>query len=187
MTESAIIRRAGKGDAAELAILADICSHGFASWFWYGAVLDGSKETAFEQGRCFMRSDTHRAAWKDASVAVIDDEIAGLVIGHAIEPSTAGETAPHPVVEPLLALQKTLAGHWYVDTLGVYRRHRGKGLGKRLLEHEMARGEGRPISLITEAITTRRSGSTGRAASPKLPADGPYRCSPTARNTTGCC
>ena len=36
------IRPAERRDAAELAILVNVASHGFASWFWYGAVLDGS-------------------------------------------------------------------------------------------------------------------------------------------------
>lgn len=151
MSDEITIRPAKKSDAAELAILVDISSHGFASWFWYGAVLDGSKETAFEQGRSFMRSDTERAAWKDSSVAVIGDEIAGVIIGHPIELSIANEVASHPVMEPILALQKTLVDHWFIDSLGVYRHLRGNGLGKRLLLHEVERGAGRPISLITES------------------------------------
>ncbi|PLP58947.1 GNAT family N-acetyltransferase [Mesorhizobium loti] len=151
MLEEISIRPAKKSDAAELAILVDVSSHGFASWFWYGAVLDGSKETAFEQGRSFMRSDTERAAWRDTSVATVDDEIAGVIIGHPIDPSIADEAAPHPAIEPILALQKTLVGHWFIDSLGVYRHLRGKGLGKRLLLHEIGRGAGLPISLITES------------------------------------
>lgn len=151
MPDEIIIRPATKSDAAELAILVDLSSHGFASWFWYGAVLDGSKETAFEQGRSFMRSDTERAGWKDSSVAMVRDEIAGVIIGHPIDESIIDETPSHPVTEPILALQKTLVGHWFIDSLGVYRHLRGKGLGKRLLRHEVERGAGRPISLITES------------------------------------
>ncbi len=151
MSEAITVRGAGKSDAAELAILVDISSHGFASWFWYGAVLNGSKETAFEEGRCFMRSDTQPAAWRDASVALVDDEIAGVIVGHPILPSITDETAPHPVVEPILELQKTIAGDWFIDSLGVYRHHRGKGLGKRLLAHEIARAGNRRVSLITES------------------------------------
>jgi ribosomal protein S18 acetylase RimI-like enzyme len=151
MSENITVRRAEKSDAAELAILVDISSHGFASWFWYGAVLNGSNETAFEDGRCFMRSDTQPAAWRDASVALVDDEIAGVIVGHPILPSITDETAPHPVVEPILELQKTIAGDWFIDSLGVYRHHRGKGLGKRLLAHEIARAGNRPVSLITES------------------------------------
>ncbi|EXL01407.1 GNAT family N-acetyltransferase [Aquamicrobium defluvii] len=151
MSHAVSIRPAQKGDAAEMAILVDISSHGFASWFWYGAVLNGSKETAFEEGRCFMRSDTQPAAWKDASIALVGDEIAGVIIGHPILPSIMDETAPHPVVEPILELQKTIAGDWFIDSLGVYRHHRGRGLGKRLLAHEIARAGNRPVSLITES------------------------------------
>lgn len=151
MSGEIAIRPAKRSDAAELAILVDVSSHGFASWFWYGAVLDGSKETAFEQGRSFMRSDTERAGWKDSSVAVVGDEIAGAIIGHPIDVSIVDEIPPHPVIEPILALQKTLVDHWFIDSLGVYRHLRGKGVGRRLLQHEVERGAGRPISLITES------------------------------------
>lgn len=151
MPDAIAIRPAQKSDAAELAILVDISSHGFASWFWYGAVLNGSKETAFEEGRSFMRSDTQPAAWQDASIAVVGEEIAGVIIGHPVLPSIREETSPHPVVEPILELQKMIVDHWFIDSLGVYRHHRGKGLGKRLLAHEIVRAGNRPVSLITES------------------------------------
>lgn len=151
MSQGVTIRRAERQDAAELAILVDISSHGLASWLWYGAVLNGSRQTAFEEGRSFMRSDTLRAAWTDASLALVDGEIAGMVIGYPIDPAIAREEAPHPVFEPILQLQKTVTGHWFIDSLGIYRHHRGKGLGKRLLEYEIARGGPGPVSLITES------------------------------------
>ena len=61
-------------DAAELAILVDIASHGFASWLWYGAVIKGEVDTAMERGRARMAEDTLDDGWKNASIAEIDGE-----------------------------------------------------------------------------------------------------------------
>ncbi len=145
------IRRAERRDAAELAILVDLSSHGLASWLWYGAVLGGTAQTALEHGRNQMRDDDDRAGWKNAGLAQLDGEIAGVVIGHAVEPSFADEEAPHPVFEPILTLQQQAIGHWFIDSVGVYQHHRGCGIGRQLVDYELARAAGRPVSLITES------------------------------------
>lgn len=145
------IRRAERRDAAELAILVDVSSHGFASWLWHGAVLDGTTQTALEHGRNQMRHDNERAGWKDASLAEVDGEIAGVVIGHLVDLAFADEVAPHPVFEPILALQKQVVGNWFIDSVGVYRHHRGRGIGRKLVDHELAHVAGRAVSLITES------------------------------------
>lgn len=151
MAGQVTIRRAERRDAAELAILVDLSSHGIASWLWYGAVLDGTTQTALEHGRNQLRRDEERAGWKDASLAEVDGEAAGVVIGHLVDASFADETAPHPVFEPILRLQQQVIGHWFIDSVGVYLHHRGHGIGRKLLDHELARAAGRSVSLITES------------------------------------
>ena len=151
MAGQVTIRRAERRDAAELAILVDLSSHGIASWLWYGAVLDGTTQTALEHGRNQLRRDEERAGWKDASLAEVDGETAGVVIGHLVDASFADEAAPHPVFEPILRLQQQVIGHWFIDSVGVYLHHRGHGIGRKLLDHELARAAGRSVSLITES------------------------------------
>lgn len=148
---AATLRPAERNEAAELAILIDIASHGFASWLWYGGVLSKSAESAFEHGRDMLRQDSGLGTWRDAVVAVVDDEIAGLSVSYGIDASIGEIEAKHPVLVPLLALQSRVIGHWFIDSLGVYRNHRGKGIGRALLEHEFARAGGAPVSLITES------------------------------------
>lgn len=145
------IRKAKRRDAAELAILVDIASHGFASWLWSGAVLLGKAQTALERGRSRMRDDDSVGGWTDATLAEIDGEVAGVVIGHKLDSSINDEVVPHPALEPLLTLQKRVVGSWFIDSLGVYQHHRGQGIGRRLLDHEMKRAKMGPISLITES------------------------------------
>ncbi|ODT03952.1 MAG: GNAT family N-acetyltransferase [Mesorhizobium sp. SCN 65-20] len=151
MAGQVTIRRAEKRDAAELAILVDLSSHGFASWLWHGSVVRGEVETALECGRCQLRSDDETGGWKDASFAEVDGEVAGAVIGYSIDTSIGDVEADHPVLHPLIDLQKKVIGSWFIDSLGVYRHHRGIGLGRQLLDHELERAAGRTASLITES------------------------------------
>ena len=146
-----VLRAAEREHAAELAVLVDIASHGFATWLWYGAVMRGDKDTAMEQGRSRMRNDHEPGTWKDATVAEWDGEIAGVSIGYDLEESVRDMVAPHPVIKPLLDLQVTVIGSRFIDSLGVYRHHRRKGIGRALLAREIEKAKGRQVSLITES------------------------------------
>lgn len=145
-----VLRAAERKDAADLAVLVEIASHGFATWLWYGAVMRGNKDTAMEQGRSRMRDEHEPGGWKDATVAEWDGEIAGVSIGYDLEESVRDIVAPHPVIKPLLDLQVTVIGSRFVDSLGVYRHHRRKGIGRALLAREIEKAKGRQVSLITE-------------------------------------
>ena len=59
--------------------------------------------------------------------------------------------APHPAIKPLLDLQVEVIGSRFIDSLGVYRHHRGKGIGRALLDREIEKAGGRQVSLITES------------------------------------
>ncbi|MDK1376698.1 MULTISPECIES: GNAT family N-acetyltransferase [unclassified Sinorhizobium] len=155
MAVGATLRPAKRSEAAELAVLIDIASHGFAAWLWYGGVLRGVAETAFEHGRNKLREDEGRGTWRDAIVAEVEDEVAGAAVSYAIDPSVHDIEAKHPVLVPLLALQKQVVGHWFIDSLGVYKHRRGGGIGRALLEHEIARAGSAPVSLITESHNER--------------------------------
>ncbi|MGI6853165.1 N-acetyltransferase family protein [Mesorhizobium sp. 1B3] len=178
MANGLTIRVAEKRDAAELAILVDISSHGLASWLWDGAVLDGSVDTALEKGRLVMRDDP-REGWQSAVLAEWNGDVAGVSISYRVDQKVADQSAAHPVVEPILTLQRLAIGNRFIDSLGVYREHRGKGIGRALVEHEIARAD-EPISLITEshnmkALRLYRSCGfaeiSRKAAVPRLPDD----------------
>lgn len=147
------IRPAERRDAAELAILVDLSSHGLASWFWQEAVRVGDVDTALEKGRQFMSSDP-REGWAAAVLAEWNGDVAGVAIGYRLDGNVRQQLAPHPIVEPILALQKRVVGSRFIDSLGVYREHRGKGIGRSLVGHEVAKAGGEPVSLITESDNT---------------------------------
>ena len=151
MTGEIVLRPAERRDAAELAILVDIASDGFASWLWFSAVKAGISDTALERGRSTMRRDGEPGAWQDATIADYGGEIAGVSISYDLDESVRGIAAPHPVLAPLLAMQVQVIGSRFIDSLGVYRHHRGKGIGRALLAHEIEKAQGRQVSLITES------------------------------------
>ncbi|OJT95443.1 MAG: GNAT family N-acetyltransferase [Rhizobium sp. 63-7] len=146
-----VLRPAERRDAAELAVLIDIASHSFATWLWYGGVLRGESETAMEHGRARMRDDRQQGGWRDAVIAEIGGDVAGLAVGYRLDETVATAPSDHPALEPLLVLQRPLAGHWFVDSLAVYRRHRRYGIGRQLMDDQIARSGGGPVSLITES------------------------------------
>ncbi len=147
------LRRAERREAAEIAILVDISSHGFASWLWYSAVLDGQTETAMERGRQYMRADGTEG-WESTTIAEWAGNIAGLSIGFTVDESINDQSAKHPVMDQLFAMQRKVIGNRFIDSVGVYREFRGKGIGRALIANEidLARRNGnRAISLITES------------------------------------
>ncbi|ABS14778.1 MULTISPECIES: GNAT family N-acetyltransferase [Brucella/Ochrobactrum group] len=147
------LRPAERREAAEIAILVDISSHGFASWLWYGAVLDGRTETAMERGRQYMRADGSEG-WQSVTIAEWAGDIAGLSIGFTVDESINDLPEKHPVTDQLIAMQRKVIGNRFIDSVGVYREFRGKGIGRALVANEidLAYRNGNPaISLITES------------------------------------
>lgn len=145
------LRSATRGDAADLAVLVDIASHGLASWLWHGAVASGSADTPLEQGRLILAEDGSIGAWQDATVAEIGGAFAGTAIGYALTDAVRDMETAHAVLEPIMSLQKQVIGSWFVSTLAVYRRQRGRGAGRCLLLDQIRMADGLPVSLITES------------------------------------
>ncbi|MBB2832500.1 UNVERIFIED_ORG: ribosomal protein S18 acetylase RimI-like enzyme [Rhizobium esperanzae] len=149
MTAFIALRQASRRDASELAILADIASHGFASWLWFADVANGGSDTPLERGRLKMSEEETVGGWRDSVIAEAYGEVAGVAIGHALDDGIGDIEATIPATEPMLALQKTVVGSWFIGSLGVYRHLRGIGIGGRLLEDQIDRADRRPVSLIT--------------------------------------
>jgi len=143
------LRAASRRDASELAILADIASHGFASWLWLGDVAEGVGDTPLERGRMKMCRDEVVGGWKDAIVAEAYGEVAGMAIGYVVDEGIYDLQPRHPAIEPMLTMQKSVVGHRFIGSLGVYQHLRGIGIGRRLLEDQIERAGARPVSLIT--------------------------------------
>ncbi len=143
------LRSATPNDAAELAILADIASHGFASWLWLGELGLSGCDTPMEHGRLKMRRDEGYDGWRHAVIAEAYGEVAGAAIGYALGEDVRTMEVDRVALQPVIDLQKLVIGSWFIATLGVYGHLRGIGIGKRLLRDQIDRAGMLPVSLIT--------------------------------------
>jgi ribosomal protein S18 acetylase RimI-like enzyme len=149
MASFVTLRSATREDAAELAILADIASHGFASWFWLGELAGSGGGTPMERGRLKMRRDDGYGNWRHAVVAEAYGETAGAAIGYALDEDVRDIEVDRVALQPVIDLQKMVIGSWFIATLGVYSHLRGIGIGKSMLEDQIERAGTLPVSLIT--------------------------------------
>lgn len=141
------IRPANRTDCAELAILDDLGSQGLAQYVWAKDSRD-NRVTPFEHGRNLLMEDSDAYSWRNATVAEKDGEILGMILGYEMPEDVKG--TEDPVLSPLAYLQVKSAGNWYLDTLAVYARARGNGIGRQLLQSECGKAGKRTISVVTE-------------------------------------
>ncbi|RLQ87882.1 GNAT family N-acetyltransferase [Notoacmeibacter ruber] len=129
-------RPARREDAADLAILADMAGHGLPQWFWRGAVEKEGFSSVVEVGRDRVRSDDHAMSWRKMQVAIVGDEVAGMILDYPLTDRNSDEDIAGcgAVIASLLLLENDLAPCWYINMLAVYRDFRGQGIGKKLIE-----------------------------------------------------
>lgn len=149
MTEI-ILRPAKKSDAADLAILDNIAGHGISHWFWQGAVSRGEAEDAYEWGRSRFASD-EVFGWRNSTVAERDEQILGSVTSYVMpEPDEEYEDIKmnaKPFV-PVFELFAEVAGNWFIDSLAVYQTARGTGVGSRLFDDSLNKGQNTGSSIV---------------------------------------
>ncbi|WP_420409301.1 GNAT family N-acetyltransferase [Hoeflea sp.] len=144
------IRPATRADSADLAILDDIASSGLASWLWSAAVVRGEASTALERGRQRFAAGEGDISWRNAVIAEVDGDVAGMSVSYELASPADAAEAPDAVLKPLYELLAAIKGHRYIDALAVYSRHRERGVGRGLMRHEIDRSQGATVSLITE-------------------------------------
>ena len=162
------IRPATPADATHLACFVDMASHGLALQLW--ETLRGHGQTLFEVGRSRALREQGSFSYRNGHMAEIDSVVAGALIGYKIAEvhdrnfRTAGDknapTLP-TFVEPLVELEATVPGHWYVNILATYPEHRGQGVGKALLSHaeglaRMTEAKGMAVIVASENWDARR-------------------------------
>ena len=145
------IRPARSSDAADLAILENIASHGLACWLWQGAVNRGKAEDAYEWGRSRFLNTEDDVSFEQALVAEDHAGVQGCIVSYMMPELDADNLIPD--IANLMALFANSSGDWFIDSLAVYPSHRGMGLGRTLMEASQAQAqrEGADhISLVVE-------------------------------------
>jgi ribosomal protein S18 acetylase RimI-like enzyme len=128
-----LLRAARKDDARALAELIDIAGEGFGTYLWSQAA--GPGETALDVGMRRAQRDEGGFSYRNATVAEVDGDIAGLLLGYRLaDPYDTGDLERLPaLVRPLVELESVAPASWYVNALAAFPEFRNKGLGTRLL------------------------------------------------------
>ncbi len=147
----------------------------------------GAAETysPIEVGRLAVLEDGDGLNWRRATMAEVDGEIVGLLLGGR-EPDVADPLpADLPAyLVPIYELGNLAPGCWYVSMLAVHARWRGHGVGQALLdEADRKRAEtgARGLSLVVEDVNSgaralyERAGYSVRESRPmvRFPSGGP--------------
>jgi ribosomal protein S18 acetylase RimI-like enzyme len=184
MSTGIVIRAATKSDAAEIALLVNIATHGLVVDEWVaGSDLTGIY-SPLEVGRSLILAEK-AFSWREGWIAESGGEVAGMLLG-GLQPSAPAASAadPPPFMRPILELAALAAGTWFVGAMAVHRQWRGNGLGRTLLRFADAKAveTGAPrLSLIVEDVNAparrlyEREGYTVRDRRPmmRFPSGGP--------------
>ncbi|MEM5473009.1 GNAT family N-acetyltransferase [Hoeflea sp. AS60] len=148
------IRPARRADSADIVILDDIASSGLASHVLQVGVSDGNYDRPLEFGRDGYAFIDGPFSWKNVLIAETDDGIAGMSLSFELIGGPGDQGLPDPVLEPLESLKSRAIGTRMIDSVAVYTRFRGQGIGRALVEAELARATG-PSSIITDSANIR--------------------------------
>ena len=126
------LRPATPEDAIALAKLIDIAGEGIPSWLWSQSA--SADHSPLQIGTERAARETGGFSFKNATVACVQDDVAGMLLGYPIDqaPDDNPDKLPLPIA-PFVALEKQSVGTWYVNALAVFPQHRGLGIGSQLL------------------------------------------------------
>jgi ribosomal protein S18 acetylase RimI-like enzyme len=156
LTDRVTIRPARKSDAAEVALLVNIAVHGGIARGWAQSEDAAGTYDPIEVGRVEMMSGDPEFGWEGATMAEVDGEVVGMLLGYR----KGDEYRPVPAtvagfMRPIEELEAEAVGAWFINMLGVHKNWRGKGVGSRLLdEAEQKRREtaAHGLALIVEDV-----------------------------------
>jgi ribosomal protein S18 acetylase RimI-like enzyme len=151
MAARATFRPAVKADASALAVLVDIAGEGLPAHLW--STLRAPGQSILEVGRERAARETGGFSYRNAVVAEVEGEIAACLVGYRLDdPYDLGNLDEMPeLVRPLVLLEASAPGSWYVNVLATFPEFRRKGLGTALLAiaEDKAREDGAPaLSVI---------------------------------------
>ncbi len=148
------IRPATRADSADIVILDDIASSGLASHVLQVGVREGKYDRPLEFGRDGYAFMDGLYSWKNVLIAETEDGIAGMSLSFDLTGGPGDKGLPDPVLDPLEALKAQAVGTRMIDSVAVYTRFRGRGIGRALVEAELARAAG-SSSIITDDTNAR--------------------------------
>ncbi|GAB3019711.1 GNAT family N-acetyltransferase [Bowmanella dokdonensis] len=145
------IRPATRDDALDLAQLIDIAGEGIPSYLWQQSCAP--EQTALERGCQRAARDEGAFSYRNARVAIVDEQMVGMVLDYPILEPTEQELEQVPtlpeVVRPFVELEYRAIGSWYINALAVYAPYRNLGIGKCLLKDAQQRAMEKGCDLLS--------------------------------------
>ncbi|MEP0945171.1 MAG: GNAT family N-acetyltransferase [Rhizobiaceae bacterium] len=133
------IRPARVQDAAELARLDNVASHGLSEWYWRQQATNAERTNAdnwLRLSQAAMARSDYLPGWSNTIIAEADGEIVGAASG-VLTNAGGDEIAVDSVAlfEPIFELFHQAAGDWLLDWLAVDETAQGQGVGGSLLDN----------------------------------------------------
>lgn len=146
-----ILRDASRDDCADLARLIDLAGGGLPHYLWEQMAATG--EDPWEIGRQRAARDTGGFSYRNSVVAEVGGKVVGALVGYPVpdEPEAIDVDSTPPMFVPLRELENRAPGTWYVNSVAVFPKARGLGVGSQLMQRarEIAKDLGlRGLSLI---------------------------------------
>lgn len=120
-------------DCRALAELAMIAGEGVPGWFWAQSQQPG--EDLCEVGARSVSSETGNFSYRNAWLAWLDNEIAGMLLAYRLpDADHPGDLAAYPeFMQPLIELENLVPDSFYINMLASYPQFRNRGLGAALM------------------------------------------------------
>ena len=143
-------------DAADMAWLDNVASHGLSEWYWRREAvaneLDEDDWAALSQAS--MADPDYPSGWSNTIIAQIKNETVGAANGClTVDDGKKIGILPEPLFEPIFELFQVAAGDWLLDWLAVAPEVQGQGIGGQLLDICLDRAKdsgARQASLVVE-------------------------------------
>ena len=128
------IRPAQVEDCLAIAELALIAGDGIPGHFWADTRLPG--QSLAQAGAQLAKSVTANFSYRNAHLARIDDEIAGMLLAYRLPAAADNNENPADFpefVRPLIELEQCVPESYYLNMLATYPQYRGQGVGSALM------------------------------------------------------
>ena len=137
------IRSARKQDAHHIAYLTNLAGEGISEYYWAGLAQEG--ETPLEVGARRASRDEGGFSYSNTRVCVEGESVLGMIVAYCQpDPYDLGDLSGLPeAMHPLVELESTAPGSWYINAVATYKEHRGQGVARLLLAETEMRARSR--------------------------------------------